>query len=999
MGKGASSQEPDWHQVDDRLRKPIQELFAGKAKAAVPQLVGVAAEVVGTCLGMPGLGTVTTAGSTVIADLVVGSAIKRMQEEERRLDDEDEQRRVLMDLFTSELLGRLKHLWEDRDSGLQLLDAELRRLHEAQLEHLVSTARTVVSQHEQTRDAVAKVGRQVASLERAVRGELTDVEARALLHRYRQFVIEEHSRLRGIFRSEGLERVFVELAVHERSSDRERAPDQALSSPGGRQGRTLRDLMDPSLERGAGAAPRWVVWGEPGAGKSTLARRLTRQLAQEHVQDETGPLPVYCPLPGLAMHRRAVFDWAQSELEGAHGKTKALGLAGLLERLARAGQGGLPRVWLLLDGLDEVPQSRLEWVQSRLRSWADEFPGTPIVVLSRPIGYQPLGTPYNRLAQVQPLDRPRQRQLLHNWLGDEASVKQVLSWIDGSVGLRDACRVPLMLSLLAYLRDSSSDDAEGPPHNRLELYERSLQELLKRGHAGLIEDESGEMRGVQNAGYAQTILQALCYQLQQSPETEWTKQVLEQTLLRVAKADSDVGSRLSTWRDATAFLDDVKDRSGVLAPYDGAQAPWRFLHRQFGELLAAQGLRSRGGDAAVLNQAKELTEGQVPQWAEVLAFACELAGDSALDVLKALGEVNEDLALRVMPELERINCVEALGLLRDGKWDGDYLVQLLERWLSVGNLDVQAVVGWLWQQVTPERTTEELAYFFYALEHLAGTGRARPVNHKRFFQRCRPWPGSGLPEPDYVEVRGGTFQMGAGGGEHLRSDDEHQHTVKVSTFELSRTAVTNAEYERFDSQHERVLFRGRLTQQDAAEHPVVNVSWWEAYLYARWVGGELPTEAQWEYACRAGTSTPFSFGENVTPKEVNFNGNNPYGGGDEGEYREATVAVGSLPPNEWELREMHGNVWEWCHDWYGDYEASPAPDPSGPETGIGRVLRGGSWFDRADYARSAQRARLEPGSRNGYLGFRVSRGQAQAGPPRDAVAQGKGAEPPDAATR
>ena len=221
----------------------------------------------------------------------------------------------------------------------------------------------------------------------------------------------------------------------------------------------------------------------------------------------------------------------------------------------------------------------------------------------------------------------------------------------------------------------------------------------------------------------------------------------------------------------------------------------------------------------------------------------------------------------------------------------------------------------------------------------------------------------------------------------------------MSTFELSRRAVTNAEYERFDSQHERELCDGRLTQQGAAEHPVVNVSWWEAYLYARWVGGALPTEAQWEYACRAGTSTPFSFGETITPKQANYNGSFPYAGGDKGEYRQATVAVGSLLPNEWGLREMHGNVWEWCHDWYGDYEAGPTPDPSGPETGTGRVLRGGSWLGHADSARSAQRFHDGPGFRHVNVGFRVSRGQAQAGPPRDAVAQGKGAEPPDAATR
>jgi formylglycine-generating enzyme required for sulfatase activity len=108
----------------------------------------------------------------------------------------------------------------------------------------------------------------------------------------------------------------------------------------------------------------------------------------------------------------------------------------------------------------------------------------------------------------------------------------------------------------------------------------------------------------------------------------------------------------------------------------------------------------------------------------------------------------------------------------------------------------------------------------------------------------------------------------------------------------------------------------------------------------------LPSEAQWEYACRAGTTAPFSFGRNITP-EQNYDGNYPYAGAEKGLYRERTVAVGSLPPNPWGLYEMHGNVWEWCADWYGPYPDGSQIDPAGPPDGSRRVLRGGSWGSRA----------------------------------------------------
>ena len=218
----------------------------------------------------------------------------------------------------------------------------------------------------------------------------------------------------------------------------------------------------------------------------------------------------------------------------------------------------------------------------------------------------------------------------------------------------------------------------------------------------------------------------------------------------------------------------------------------------------------------------------------------------------------------------------------------------------------------------------------------------------------------------------GTFLMGSPKDEPQRGSDETQHPVTLSRgFWIAETPVTQALWEIFMGDNPS-SFKG-------AELPVERVSWDDAQHFINKLNGMksalqlcLPTEAQWEYACRAGTTTPFSFGDNITTDQVNYDGNYPYNKGRKGEFRNRTVEVKAFSPNAWGLYQMHGNVREWCQDWYGQYPSQPVTDPRGAMSGIDRVLRGGSWSFYGMFCRSAYRHHRSTAYLRSTIGFRLA---------------------------
>ena len=322
-------------------------------------------------------------------------------------------------------------------------------------------------------------------------------------------------------------------------------------------------------------------------------------------------------------------------------------------------------------------------------------------------------------------------------------------------------------------------------------------------------------------------------------------------------------------------------------------------------------------------------------------------------------------------------------------------IHRLDYWEEDGFEQLERAIGYQFK-LEPEEPKQLLSVFNFEVVGVNAKGEQIRKESKQS-QYFREDLGSDITL-EMVAIPGGTFTMGTEDEEierlvkKLRWEgfrrERPQHEVTIKPFDLGKYPITQAQWkaiaDRQDLKVEKDLNHNPASSKDRSDsdrRPVEKVNWYDAVEFcarlSKLTGGEyrLPSEAEWEYACRAGTTTPFYFGETITGELANYCASNTYAEQAKGEYRPDTTPVGQFPPNAFGLYDMHGNVWEWCADtFHGNYDGAPTDGSVWVQNGNDNSspLRGGSWFDNPYYCRSA--CRLNYLRRDfGYyhVGFRV----------------------------
>ncbi len=788
-----------------------------------------------------------------------------------------------------------------------------------------------------------------------------------LLRHFRQAMRSDHASLHGAFQTQSIERV-VKLSIARKSQDTDLSEAEASRfrehDLGRRVASTLRELLESYSVRGE--EPHYILFGAPGAGKTTTLRRLVYDLAQE----PDGPIGLFLHAGEFAPPSCDPFATAATSIAPVAGQDSASHLATEFHRLAKDSD----RLWVFVDGWDEIHEAR-DRAAANLRKFVESHPRLRIVVSSREteLSTSSFGKTFTAY-ELQGLSTDEQEALLRVELGDEAP--RVHGEIQKRPLIRAMAGSPLILTLLSRIcRDGSP-----VPTRRTELYQAAIRAYLGRTY----ENDSAPRLNETERRLIEKVLPPLAFLLHSTNEGSWLEDRLRSILDSLPSPDAGPTGTAEralhslrpdiekVFGNSTELLRLIHLRSGLLAPSGGSEKPWSFLHRSFREFLSAQWIQSADIKKFLGTRPdKKQEEGRtnwLSQWAEVVTFlvgqqSSAAAQSSVLDLLAASGS---DVFFRGLSDAHLLSLPTVLDLWhQQEERDGDDLIPLFENRvgsngpLALGNEVLQ------WKKThTPALSLQDEGCLLFALETQVAPHTPEAESLRYAFFLHRPVPASLQIETCPIPPDGRPFEFLMGSPEDRGQTQEHpQHRVRLTPFRLGKRTVTAAEFQllRQPSDHPRAT---------SPSPPATRLSFWEAYLFCRWIGGSLPTEAQWEAACRAGTSTAYWCGDD--DRQLKHYAN--FGKGPSGKPRVSTTQSA----NPWGLEEMHGNVWEWCLDRFSvdSYQLRASrgllTDPPGAPTGSVRVVRGGSYWSDADWCRSAYRSRRRPRSRDVRLGFRVA---------------------------
>ena len=707
---------------------------------------------------------------------------------------------------------------------------------------------------------------------------------------------------------------------------------------------------DATLRGLSAVEGHFLLRGLPGSGKTTLLRYLAHRFAGLGATGEKNYLPIYFRCKALDLSETTLEKLIQNQInQNCDSKEMYDALCGPENFLENHSV-------LLFDGLDEIEHAETaKNFAAALNKLAQQYPRCKIIVASRPIGLARADFPQFRGLDVLKLTPEMIDAYLEKWFAhDQRKIAALQAVLADKPRIRALAENPFLLSMICYTF-AQGDDA-GLIERRSELYKNCTDALLRRGY-------DWENAATSKTGTTDTlkILKELSLRFFLWQEADFPVDQVNVMGRRVHTA--------ATLGATESFLDRVQRDTGLLQrDKDG----FTFVHRSLWEYFTALALRDEKNLDFVIRHAAIL------EWEEVVRLYAGLLpnDDNVVKLITGLWNINRPLALRVTTEVQTP--------------PAELLKPLIEK--EAGNQSKLLLIDGLAQSLPllPERERETLVketleillikceerdceVIFHAQELLEKIG-LQPLQPDGLIyalfdlehaaERQKKFLADPANHFEWIDVEGGEFWMG---------DDEHQndekpaHRVKINRFRITKHPVTV-----------RLLADFKFaTRYDEDENlPATGNTWYEAYYFALWIGGRLPTEAEWEYAARGGKQakrTQYYFGdaEEELPNHAWF--------GESG--RSLAHAVDEINPrtgkenlNPLGLANMLGNVWEWCADWYSSnyYKNSPSSNPKGPTQGTQRLVRGGAWIYNAVLLRCARRYWFNPAYRDAGVGFRCA---------------------------
>jgi len=704
----------------------------------------------------------------------------------------------------------------------------------------------------------------------------------------------------------------------------------------------------------AGQEPkRLFVIGTPGAGKSTLLSYTVFQLANLVTKDPSQPyVPVLMRAKDLAeLNFSSVMEYVRSVIKGyvkIHGNEVSSTIT------YSEGFGG-SNTSIFIDGVDELRPSVRRYLRQLVRRFETEHQDVNIVLCARNNGYDPeLWEGYSALLML-PLEVLSVRHYVEKFAPAE-NRERLLTLLTTSERLRELAQVPFMLALMCSYEESSSP----LPMRRARLIEACVKSLLKRR---AFADALGLDR--EQVEKCLTNVSERLFRLNSSgghSQSEFLFAVEMFLADRPMRHLDDDRHEI-----ASLALDEIIERTGLLQR-DGDEID--FVHRSIWEYFVGVALANRGVDAV------DGLAGS-PVWEEPIRLMVGLAPEPRVhQLLTKLWSIDPSLALRSASEtpfnLQR-RVRQLVGLMAPGEVAGlvrDLGVVLDDR--SAQGASERLVLDTLGVLLPEARSCEVLWEALNVLLRVRDRGDEARTLLFRVFRfdeasaRLEEVITNGQAGLHFVKVSGGDFEMGSG-GEDRSVDEGPEHRVRIDSFEISNLQVTNAirQFFPFDIGIEND------SRSPTPAHPIIGVTWFEAAILALWLGCRLPTEAEWEFACRAGGTDDYTFFDEVLIPEYAWYAGNA---------RNMTHPVGTLSSNSIGLHDMLGNVREWCSDWFGATYYSECLslglviNPRGPLRGTHRVLRGGCFdWNTANLVPTYRNYNL-PNNRGFQNGVRLVRG-------------------------